>query len=309
MISKNLIHIAWFLCTAIVLPGCGLTGAQKHDIDLFGQAAATLGAASEGEFVSAREHVIEMKGLRLAIEKKTLSQVPPDGSPATRDFYSSRILDLDSGLDQDNISSRVAAVDLLQQYGNLLTAFSSAEEKELQDASDNFARSLTSFPHNPMSKEEVAGVGDLVRVAGSTFLERKKKDTLEEVIPKVSPLIVAICDSLENNFDPHAKGVAGTIYQVQDRLASEAIDGLKRPGDSISDRLILLNGLAFADREKEELEISSRKLLKTVAALRKANEQLVDVVTHHKIGVQEIKEFGEEAADLAKAVKPFLGRL
>jgi hypothetical protein len=309
MLPRKLIHICCCLETVIMLQGCGLTKTQKHEIEVFGKAASTLGASSEEQFLDGRENVIQMKRLRLAIEKKVLPQEQPDGSAATREFYASKILDLDSGLDKDNIDIRVAAVDLLQQYGNLLAAFSGeTQEKELNDASDKFTRSLEKFPDNPLTGDEIKGIGELVRVAGGMLVEHEKKETLKKIVPKVSPLINKICNSLENDFNPDKKGVAGNIHQVQDRLASEAIDGLKRPRESLSDSLVLIDGLALAEKNKEQLDSVTKQILKTTYSLRKANEQLLNVITHNKIGLKDIKEFGEDAADLAKAVKPFMSR-
>lgn len=306
--KKLLIMWCWssFLAGTLVLTtGCGLTKVQKTGIATFGQAAATLGAASKDGFQGGRDNVIEMKGQRLAIEKKTLPATKPDGKPADRKFYAEE-LNLDSGLDPDNIERRVSAVELLIQYGNLLVAFSEdTQEKQLTAASDKFMKSIKTFPGNPLSANEIEGLGQVVVIAGKMWIENEKKEALEKIIPTVSPLIHKLCDSLETDFDPQKKGLAADIYNVQDRLASEAIDGLKRTGDSMNDRLLLINGFVLADRNKEALEATSRNLQKTVASLRQADAKIVSLIAGNKITLDEIKAFADDAGDLTKAVKPF----
>ena len=309
MITEKRKIALWCLTATLVLQGCGLTKNQKTGIETFGQAAATLGASSKDHFIAFRENVIEMKKSQLAMERFILPASQPDGTPPTREYYFSNSLNLDSGLDQDNIEKRVAAVELLQRYGNLLVSFTSdTQEKDLRDASDKFARSVESFTDNPSTSEEVKGLGDLVMIAGSFLVEHKKKDALEIIVPTVTPLIVNICDSIERDFDPKKKGITSNIRFAQDRLASDAINGLKQAEGSLSDRLLLINGFALAEKNREYIAATSKYLLKAVASLRTANNQLLQVIGHNKVGINEIREFSEDVADTAKAVKPFIGR-
>ena len=298
--------VSFVALTTVSITGCGLTKAQKDGIGVFGKATANLGTASKEQFVGGRERVIEMKRLQLAMEKKTLPARKPDGSAADRDFYAG-VLDLDSGLDRQNIEQRVAAVELLIQYGNLLVAFSEeTQEKELSAAADNFTSSIKKFPNNPLTTAEVDGLGQLVVVTGKMWVEHEKKEALKKIIPTVSPLIERVCTVLENDFDLKKRGVAAEIFNRQDRLANEAIDGLKREGGSLADRLLLIDGFALADRNKSDLEATSKKLLKTVAAMRDADKKLVSLINDDRISLESIKSFAADAKDLAKAVKPFI---
>lgn len=309
MMTGKLNFALWCLTATLVLQGCGLTKNQKTVIETFGQAAETLGAASKDHLLACRENIIEMKQSQLAIERFVLPASQPDGTPPTREFYFSKSLNLDSGLDKDNIEKRVAAVELLQRYGDLLVSFSSdTHEKELRDASDKFARSVESFPDNPLTSDEAKGLGELVTIAGRFLVEHEKKEALEKIVPKVTPLIDKICDSIERDFNPKNKGIASNIRLAQDRLASESINGLKQTGGSLSDRFLLINGFALAERNKEYLATTSKQLLRAVASLRAANSQLLQVIGHNKVGINEIKKFSEDVADVAKGVKPFIGR-
>jgi len=308
--SANRIRPAFgLLVVTILLQGCGLTSAQRKEIQIFGQAASTLGASSADQFIAGRENVIDMKRYRLAIEKTVLNTYQPDGAITARDYYYSKKMNLDAGLDKKDIDIRVAAVNLLEQYGKLLVAFTTdSHEKELKDSADKFAKSVGNFPHNPMTDDEIKGLGQIVSTIGGFLVEHQKKEALEKVVPKVSPLIEKICDSLEKDFDLRENGIYSNINTVQDRLASVAIEGLKLPGDSLSDRLLLIDGFALAEKSKDILTTTSSQILKSISSLRKANGKLPDVIKSNKIGLQDIKQFGEDVADLSKGIKPYISR-
>jgi hypothetical protein len=303
----NIIGITLFtILLSVSLTGCGLTKAQKSSIASFGQATATLGAISKEQFQGGRENVIQMNRQRLAIEKKILPARKLDGTSVDRSFYAN-CLNLDSGIDPTNIERRVDAVELLTEYGNLLVAFSTeTQEKELNTTSSKFTDSLKAFPNNPLSAEEINGLGQVVVVAGKMWVEREKKDALKKIIPTVSPMITKICDIIENDFDLNKKGVAAAIFNTQDRLANEAIDGLKREGGSIGDRLLLIDGFSFADQNKEKIETVSSTMLKAVGSLRKANKELTSLIENENISIEDIKAFADDAKILAGAIKSFM---
>ena len=164
---NSMFSLAALSVISLAFAGCGLTKAQKEGISSFGRAVNAVGKASSEQFVEFRNDTIAMNKARLAIEGKKLSTVTPDGKQADRAFYQEDI-NLDSGLDPDNIKVRINAVHLLSSYGELLVAFSEESYKEeLRESSDKFAASIASFPNNPLSKDKVDDLGKLVRsVAG-----------------------------------------------------------------------------------------------------------------------------------------------
>jgi hypothetical protein len=297
-------YIVILLC--ICLAGCGLTKGQKNGISAFGQATSTLGTTSKDQFQGSRENIIQMNKQRLAIVKKVLPEKQQDGKPETRDSYTKE-LDLYSGLKQENIEKRVDAIDLLVKYGNLLVAFSEdTQEKELTTASTQFTDSIKQFPGNPLSAEEITGLGQIVVVAGKMLVDYKKKEALKKIIPTVSPLITKICDALGNDFDLNNKGILQLTSIVQDQLANESIDGLKREGGSIGDRLILIDGLDLANQNKLAVETSSPKILKAIDSMRKANDNLTNLIKDDKVAIDDIKLFADNVNSLVKAIQPFM---
>lgn len=297
------------LVLAIDIQGCGLSTAQRKEIENFGQSATTLGASGKEQLISSRELVIDMKSYRLAIEKFVLPAYPAGNAMSPRDYYFLKSLDLDAGLDPKDMDVRVAAVDLLHQYGKLLVAFTTeSHEKAIKDSANAFVKSVTAFPRNPMTTDEINGLGRIVTSIGGILTEHWKKDALEQVVPMVAPLIDMLCNNLEKDFDPRQNGIYGSMNTVQDRLASAAIEGLKMPGDSSRDRLMMIDGFAMAEKARGTLTTTSSQLLKAIASLRKANRQLSEVISSHKVGFNDIKEFGQDVADLSKGITPYFKR-
>lgn len=317
--------VAILLITCLV--GCGLTKAQKDGIAAFGKASSTLGTASKEQFQGGRENIIQMNRQIWAIEGKTLSPRAPDGrclcrplaadcKIATREkpedlpecrAYFAKALNLDSGISLGNIEKRVNAVELLIQYGNLLIAFSEeTQEKELNEAATKFMDSVKAFPDNTLSAEQISGLGQVVIIGGKWWVENEKKKALKQIIPVVSPLMAKICDALERDFDLKKPGVVQGVFNRQDRLANEAIDGLKSKGGSIADRMILIDGFSFADRNKAAVETASQNILKSVESLRKADKNLTSLIANENISTEDIKAFADDAKTLANAIKPFI---
>ncbi|PKN53070.1 MAG: hypothetical protein CVU55_03780 [Deltaproteobacteria bacterium HGW-Deltaproteobacteria-13] len=287
----------------VCLAGCvGLTKAQQNGVSGFGKAAAALGTVSKEQFQGGRETVIQMKEKQLAIEKKVLSAKQADRASCEEE------LNLDSGLDQENIASRVKAADLLVQYGNLLAAFvDNTQGKDLASATNAFTDSVKDFPGNTLTSDELKGLGQLIIMAGEKWISNEKKDALKKIIPQVSPLISKVCDSLQKDFDWNRKGILADIFNTQDRLASAAIDGLKREGGSINDRLLLIESFELANKNKLAVETSSAKLLKAIESLRKADKNLAAIINDdNNFSTGDIDSFVEDVNALVKAIKPFL---
>jgi hypothetical protein len=291
-----------------LLPGCGLTRAQKEGVSFYAKASSALGAASAEHLRAFRSDIVRMKTTRLAIEGRKLPATRPDGKPPDRRFYTEE-LNLDSGLDPDNLEKRLTAVDMLAAYGDLLQTLSGkSQEEEVTSAAERFANSVRNFPESPLPEEKVDNLGKLLATAGTLWTEGEKKKTVQVVVPQVSPLIQHLCDSLENDFKINGSGFAANVDLVQDRLASEAIDGLKGETTSMTDRLLLIDGLALANDSKGSLARVSSKMFKAIASLRQADRELVALVTERQFTLDAIKSYSMNVNDLVKAIKPFTKR-
>jgi len=291
----------FILCAiSILLMSCGLNVVQKRGVSSFGNAALDLGDTVSEQLPTMRNNVIEMKKLRYAIENEEL--------PALKDRKSYQDkFNFDSGLDPDNLNERIKAVNLLSSYGSFLIAFSrETQEKELKAASNKLVESIQDFPDTSLSDDQVKGLGKVVQVSGKLFIEWKKKKAIQKIVPKVSPLIQQLCDSLEKDFNKKKTGIAHNVDIVQDRLYNESIDGLKRGSTSVSDRLVQLEGFMLADDSLARLERTSERVLKAVSSMRKADKEIVQLVKNKSVSIEDIKLFHKNTKELVDALKVFV---
>ena len=275
------------LALSVLIAGCGLTSVQKKGVYSFGDAATTLGRVVSQELPAMRSHVIEMKKLNYAIENRVMKTLP------TREAYEKKI-NIDSGLDAENIAKRLEAMGLLVKYGTFLSSFA-------RDTAD------AELKKNARSLNDVKGLGQIAHAGGKIFIEWKKKKLIKKVAVKISPLIQELCGELEKNFDVNGRGAAKNVDIVQERLYAESIDGLRRTSESVSDRLIQVEAFVLAQDSRIRLKQVSEKILYSVRALKKADDELLRLVTDNHVSIEKIKLFAEDTKDLISALKS-LGR-
>jgi len=285
----------------ILLISCGLNVVQKEGISSFGNAAVNLGNSVSKQLPIMRNDVIEMKKFRYAIENRKL--------PALKDRKSYQDkLNFDSGLDPDNLNRRIKAMNLLSAYGNFLIAFSQkTQERELRKVSNRLIESIKDFPNSPLPDDQVKKLGKIVQISGKFFVEWRKKKAIQNIVPKVSPLIQELCNSIEKDFNMKERGILHDVDIVQDRLYNESIDRLKRDSISINDRLIQLEGLMLADDVMTRLECTSERVLKAASSMKKADKELVELVNNNKnVDIDDIKLFYRNTKELIDALKVFV---
>jgi len=272
-----------FLAMSVWVAGCGLTSVQKKGVYSFGDAATALGNMVSQELPAMRSNVIEMKKLNYAIENRVMKNLP------TREAYEKK-MNIDSGLDAENIAKRIEAMGLLVKYGTFLSSFT-------RDTAD------AELKKNAQSLNDVKGLGQIAHAGGKIFIEWKKKKLIKKVVVQISPLIQELCGELEKNFDVNGRGAAKNVDIVQERLYAESLDGLKRASGSVSDRLIQVEAFVLAQDSRIRLKQVSEKILNSVGALKKADAELLRLATDEHISIEKIKLFVENTSDLVSALK------
>ena len=74
---------------------------------------------------------------------------------------------------------------------------------------------------------------------------------------------------------------------------NEVINGLKREGGSMAERLVLIDVFAMSEEGRANLQGSSADLLKAVGSLRQADKKLTDQIDNNKITFDAIKTFAK----------------
>jgi hypothetical protein len=290
-----------------LLAACGLTQAQRRSLKEFGSATTSLAHLSGQELRTYRQDVIEMKTWLFALENK---QAPPPGAD-TPVQYQQRLrkdFDFDSGLDADNLQVRLDALDCLAQYGQLLAEFASRKDLEKMDEqARQFGRSLGRLPQDVLDESQAKGLSDLFGVAGRTWADIYKKQTLRHVVPKARPVVERLCDYLERDLDPKQPGFAYNVALVSDRLRRAAVERLKSDTAQSAERAGHVRALRMAYEVEVRLETGSARALEAIALLRKANLQMEKrLQADMGLDKDDIRQYYESVQNLASALRPFL---
>ncbi len=302
------------VCTlGLLSAGCGLTRAQQEGIAAFGTAAGSLGEMTAQQFPALRNDLAAMNKLAWVLDEKDgqrnkLIETKPDGTPADRQFFVEQ-LQFDDGLKPRNVQVRIQAANILADYGNLLVTFTTdaATQTDLKNASDKLVASIKAYPTSLVNRPQVDELGTIVQVVGGWWIDRKKRRALEQIVPLVSPLMAQICGDLENDFDEQKEGIARLVNNSQDRLELKSSKWLRRePTGSLGDRLLEVDAFNLAVETKAKLDAVSEKTLAAVSALRRADTRLVDLVRDGRISTSDIRDFYQQAKELADAVRGFI---
>ena len=175
------------LLVAIPLLGCGLTVTQRAAIDRFSAATSDFATVGRSEFEHSRADVIEMNRRRQALGD--------DSVPAN----------LDEPFTIDRSLPRLAALEALQEYAQLLAALvSTTPPGEVKAASDSFLANLRRVPGVSVSDMDAQTIGRVVVLGGTLLIEYKRKTAIREVVDVAHPHILATIGLVKQDFDPHS---------------------------------------------------------------------------------------------------------
>ena len=246
----------------LLLPACGLTPQQKAATCSFGQATVELAGLAQQEFIDSRDDVIRMNAARVRLK-----------DPA---FHGQ---ELDAPFTLERVEPRVAAMAALGRFGQLLTTLStSSEEGELRAAADAFVASASSASGVTLSEQARTGITSAMEFAGSWFVEKARKEAVEQVVTTMEPTLLQIMDLLETSFDPE-----GDDWTLGYDVTVAAVEGL---GDA--------DAKALAQLGKQRASEAGAHILAALARMRDAARNLRYVLQSDDVTSDEILAFVAE---------------
>jgi hypothetical protein len=246
----------------LALPACGLTPAQKAATCTFGQATVELAGLAQQEFIDSRDDVIRMNAARLRLK-----------DPAFRGQ------ELDVPFTLERVEPRVAAMQALARFGQLLTTLStSSEEGELRAAADAFVASASSASGVTLSEQARTGITSAMEFAGSFFVEKARKEAVVEVVTSMEPTLLQIMDLLDTSFDPE-----GDDWTLGYDVTVAALEGLGDP-----------DAKAEAQLGKQRASEAGAHILAALARMRDATRNLRYVLQSDGVTSDEILAFVAE---------------
>lgn len=275
----------------LLISGCALNSEQREATRQFAYASANIGEFSVREFNHLRENTIDMNVSSVALRGHA------------KLFDDSGVVVLDEALKPQVIMPRIKAAQALSSYGKLLLALvEHSQDQELKRAANDFVGSFRSIEQLELSEKQLQGLGRLVQSIGSIWVDAKKAEAIEEIVPAVSKDVDKLCTLLIQDFSASAENVGQGYDATISNLLADSAMVLKDPKASYSDRFIAVNGVKHAWEERAHLTMISTQAVKTLKKLRAANQQLTKAVKEDDFEIDDILAVGKEVNSLRMAI-------
>lgn len=272
------------LLTLALLAGCGLSVQQQAAISRFSTATSEFSTVSRSEFQQSRSDVIEMNRRRRQLGDDSVA-----------------VTELDGHFTIDRTTTRLAAIDALQEYSQLLgTLVSTTPPSEVKAATDSFVASLRKVPGVSLSDSEAGAIGRVVVFGGTLFIEYKRKKAVQEVVEIAHPHILSIIDLVKQDFDPDSDLWNAGYRQVTLDLrgAAQAARPRAASGDLPAQALIA-GSVELAEENAGRFASICAQITQTADRLREAQQNLRYAVHSNEITSQDIDNYVAQVNELA----------
>ena len=269
---------------AIVGPlGCGLSVQQQAAVDRFSAATSDFATVSRSEFQQSRADVIEMNRRR--------SQLGDDSVPVTA---------LDGLFTVDRTAARLAAIDALQEYAQLLGSLvSTTPPSEVKAAADSFVASLRRVPGVSLSDTDASTIGRAVVFVGTLFIEYKRKKAIQEVVEIAHPHILATVDLVKQDFDPDSDLWSAGYRQVTlDLRGAAQAARVHVPAGDLPAQALIAGAAALAQENAARFGAVGGEVIHTADRLREAQQNLRYAVYSNEISSQDIDNYVNQVNEL-----------
>jgi hypothetical protein len=273
------------------LAACGLTAAQRDAAQRFSHAATEVGTFAAAELPSMRETTMALNTASVSIGEGTDTG------------------DLDGPFDADVLPARVLAAEALADYGRLLLALvEDTQAEELAAASDHFVASASKATGRDLSDEQLQAAGKVVVFFGRRIVEHRKAQAIKRIVPKYKPVVDQLCNLLQADFATTKLHLAQGLDTAIIRVQADVDVALAETHGAKSRRAAAAEALRLADQTRARIDVVYPNAVKSLDALKKANDQLEAALRDDRLGIDDIKAFAADAEELRASAKALSGR-
>jgi hypothetical protein len=283
---NRIIRILACCSLAVVLSSCGLTANQIVKTQSFGSATASIGKLGEEEFVTIRNSIIDMNKELVVIDNtKTADSLVFD-----KPTYA------------EPTSKRVAASKALKLYGELLSKLVSEDRSEnLQQAANSLLDNTSAALQQDLADDKKGAINKLIVGLGSFWVEKKKAAAVKAIIFAYQEPVNELADLLIQDFslDDGGLGYLKAYETTAIRLKNASIRLVDAGGKySVLERDRAVNGLVLAETAIARSKELSSKAKKSIEGLKKANAELVKVMSNQHYTSDDIKNYARQIQEL-----------
>jgi len=280
---------------AVLLSGCGLSGAQKAAVGKFAAAAADLGAVAGEEFRQSRFDVMAMNRARLGLGDRAVKADKLDGYFTLAD-----------------VSARVDAAHALREYGELLGRLAAGSESAaVGAAAGRLVGSLTKLRaagRIEVSDEKLGAIGRAVAGIGGLVVEAERARAIDEVTEATGPAVRRLAELIRRDFDPEGEhwsvGYEAVAVRLGERAANARVDlgdaptELDRAAAWLGAQAALAEAEALRGENMQRFREVSKRIAASATALVLAEKDMRGALGERAMGLDDLDIFADQVAEL-----------
>jgi hypothetical protein len=156
---------------------------------------------------------------------------------------------------------------------------------------------------------QIAGLGSVLIAVGNTYLDWRRRQTLEAVVPATSPIIGRLCRMFGHDFDSDKlDSYAGVYVRTAGKNEADASGALSKNADSLQARAILMPMYRHARMLYERSDSLFKPLEGAATACDSANTALAASIADPKVSLSDIRDFVKEADSAFSAIQATIGK-
>lgn len=296
----------WVLPVSALLAGCATSG-QLDAAAAFAKSASTLGQGVKTAYTQAVQDEANLRTAKYVVLNYLENF---DTSPIAKGAYKTPLI----RLGPKDIPGRYAAADALTAYGQALTTLlnSKTQESNLATATSTFTASLKNIPAKTLTQvgitsNDITDIGNLITSIGDIYLDFRREQVLQQVVPKAAPIVTKLCTLFANDFDTKA-GMFGTIYSNNlNNVIISTEQSLNTNASNMAARAILLPIYQQTSSVQTQMIASFGSLNTAAKSCVKTNIAFANSVADPTLSLTDIIDFATKAQAAYEAVAAAAG--
>jgi hypothetical protein len=299
---------AVILCIAALLGGCGVTRGQLEAAATFGKSASALADGVKNAYAQAAQDEADVRTAKWVVLS---SRQNFDPTPIRSGSYRTPLI----RLSPKDISGRYAAASALTAYGQALTTLLDvkSQEGDLASATDKLTGALKGIPAKTLSQArvtptEIDNVGRLITVFGDLYLDYRRREVLELIVPKTEPIVTKLCAMFGRDFDIEGGMFATIFFNDLDDVITSADASIQKHADALHDRAILLPIYQRTRAIRTKISTSYASLQEAARSCSKSSIALAKSIQDPTPTLDDIMDFATKAQVAYNAVMANVGQ-
>ena len=273
---KNLL----LACLCILAAGCATTASQRDATEAFGLATERIGRLGEDEFAAVRTGIIRLNTYQAML----------DGSVKSGD------LQYDGPATAAATAERISACKTLRMYGDLLMRLASDDRTQfVRRSAITFADSAGETMGMSLNPRQQAAIDDIIAGLSRLWTEKRKTDSIREVVLAFEDVINALADRILADFVIDGRPMSFlAAYEAEARELQSMADSMLDTGkfaDMEERRRIVLASYKARNIRIRAVEIGLR-MQTAIETLKKAHAEIVSGVRNNTCDAERINEYG-----------------